>query len=365
MCSSESFKFDFFTLKHNQMEMGIFLQKVLDDSIDQKKIFGTSFAVQYNGETWVGAAGNLTVEKPYFIASTTKLFATAIIMKLKSIGQLKLDDLIRTYLENSILQGLHFYNNREYSGEISIRLLLSHTSGLPDYFQLKDAKGRSLKDDLFGGLDHGWSFEHSIERAKAIKPLFVPGAKNKAHYSDTNFQLLGKIIENITGKSFSENCNELIIRPLKLSNTYLYLDETNSTPQPFHCKTKVLHIPKAMASFGPDGGMVSTSGDMLKFTESFFTGGLFPSAYIAEMQQWNRIFFPMQAGLGIHKFQLPRIFDPMGKIPYFIGHSGLSGALAYYSPSKSICIAGTVNQVAYPDLSFRILIKLAQTLLKT
>ena len=364
MCSGENYKFDSYKLKYNQMEKGKFLQKVLDGAIDQKKIFGTSFAVQYNDETWAGASGNLTVEKPYFIASTTKLFATAIIMKLRSTGQLSLDDLIRTYLENNILQGLHFYNNREYSGEISIRQLLSHTSGLPDYFQLKDAKGSSLKDDLFGGLDQCWSFEQSIERAKVMKPLFAPGAKSKAHYSDTNFQLLGKIIGTITGKSFSENCNELIIRPLKMSNTYLYLDETDSTPQPFHCKSKVLHIPKAMASFGPDGGMVSTSGDMLKFTESFFTGALFPSAYIAEMQQWNRIFFPMQAGVGIHKFQLPRIFDPMGKIPSFIGHSGLSGALAYYSPSKNICIAGTVNQVAHPDLSFRIMIKLAQVILK-
>lgn len=50
---------------------------------------------------------------------------------------------------------------------------------------------------------------------------FAPDTKGKATYSDTNFQLLGKIIEIITNKSYSDNCEELIIKPLKLSNTYL------------------------------------------------------------------------------------------------------------------------------------------------
>ncbi|HMP14764.1 MAG TPA: hypothetical protein PKD70_12870 [Saprospiraceae bacterium] len=49
-------------------------------------------------------------------------------------------------------------------------------------------------------------------------------------------------------------------------------------------------------------------------------------------------------------------------MPYFIGHSGLSGALAYYSPKENMFIVGTVNQVAHPDLSFRTMIKLSQIL---
>jgi D-alanyl-D-alanine carboxypeptidase len=80
------------------------------------------------------------------------------------------------------------------------------------------------------------------------------------------------------------------------------------------------------------------------------------------MQHWNRIFFPMQSGVGIHLFRLPRVFNPLGSIPYFVGHSGLSGALAFYSPEKNLFVAGTVNQVANPDLSFRTMIKLTQVL---
>ena len=50
-----------------------------------------------------------------------------------------------------------------------------------------------------------------------------------------------------------------------------------------------------MTSFGPDGGIVSTSADMLVFIEAFFTGKLFPVEYIKELQTWNKIFFPMQS----------------------------------------------------------------------
>jgi D-alanyl-D-alanine carboxypeptidase len=263
-----------------------------------------------------------------------------------------------------VLHGLHVFKGTDYSAELTVRHLLSHTSGLPDYFQNKGANGKSLEDDLIGKNDQHWTFGEAIDRTKKIKPLFVPGTKGKAHYSDSNFQLLGRIIENITGKSYRENCQEGIIDPLELKNTYLYLDASDKRPKPLYYKADILNIPKAMTSFGTDGGMVSNSGDMLVFIEAFFTGKLFSAEYISGLQQWNRIFFPMQSGTGIHKFQLPLIFNPTGDVPPFIGHSGLSGALAYYCPKENMYIAGTVNQVAHPDLSFRTMIKLTQAATK-
>lgn len=340
------------------------MQTILDKTVDGKKIFGTSFAIKKDGASWLGASGNISTDQSYFIASTTKLFTTAIILHLKSEGKLSLDDKIRKYLDNNILNGLHSYEGKDYTNELIIKHLLAHTSGLPDYFQNKGVNGKSLEDEIVNGNDQFWTFEKAIERTKAMKPLFAPGTKNKAHYSDANFQLLGKIIENITGKSYSENCIELIIKPLGLSKTYLYLDSTDKTPKTLYYKSNELDIPKAMTSFRADGGMVSTSAEMLIFIEAFFTGKLFPKAYIDDLQQWNKIFFPMRSGIGIHKFKLPWLFNPTGAIPYFFGHSGLSGALAFYSPKENLNIVGTVNQVAHPDLSFRTMIKLTQILIK-
>lgn len=345
----------------NQQEK---FQNILNKTVDNKKVFGTSFALKKNTLTWQGSSGNMTIDQAYYIASTTKLFTTAIILKLRAEDKLSLDDKISKYIDNSVLSGLHIYKGKEYSQELTIKHLLSHTSGLPDYFQDKGPNGKSLEDELVSGNDQYWSFEQTIERTKSIKPHFSPGTKGKAHYSDANFQLLGKIIETITSKSYPENCQDLVIKPLGLTKTYLYQDSTDKTPKTLCYKSNELNIPKAMTSFGADGGMVSTSSDMLIFIEAFFTGKLFPSAYIDELQEWNKIFFPMQSGIGIHLFKLPWIFNPTGAVPYFIGHSGLSGALAYYSPKENIFIVGTVNQVAHPDISFKTMIKLTQQIIK-
>jgi len=340
------------------------LQTILDKTVDGKKVFGTTFAFKKDTTIWQGSSGNLSKDQPYYIASTTKLFTTAIILKLKAEGKLYLDDKISNYIDTSILSGLHDYKGKDYSQELTIKHLLSHTSGLPDYFQGKGTSGISLENELTEGNDQFWTFEQAIEKTKNMPPLFAPGTKGKANYSDANFQLLGKIIETITQKSYSENCKEIIIQPLGLTKTYLYQDSTDKTPKTLYYKSNELNIPKAMTSFGADGGIVSTSTDMLIFIEAFFTGKLFPSAYIEELQEWNKIFFPMQSGIGIHLFKLPWFFNPTGAVPYFIGHSGLSGALAYYSPKENIFIVGTVNQVAHPDISFKTMIKLTQQIIK-
>ena len=340
------------------------LQHILDRSIDQKKIFGTAFALKKGEHIWKGAAGDLTTESAFFIASTTKLFTTVLILQLRNENKLNLHDPINNFLDPNILDGLHLFKGIDYSRDLTIQHLLAHTSGLPDYFQDKGTSGISLEDQIKQGNDQAWTFEQVVERTKLMKPLFAPGTVGIAHYSDANFQLLGKIIEEITAKPYAQNCQDRIIRPLGLSQTYLYVDSTDSKPKSLYYKKSPLVIPKAMTSFGPDGGMVSTCGELLTFIEAFFNGSLFPKSYLDELMIWNKIFFPMQSGIGIHLFKLPWYFDPFGAVPAFIGHSGLSGALAYYCPKENIYIAGTVNQVGHPDLSFRTMITLVRKFAK-
>lgn len=339
------------------------LQTILEKAVDQKKIFGTSFCIKYCEDQWCGTSGNFTPDQPYFIASTTKLFVTSIILNFRSKGLLDLDDKIIKFLEPEIVQGLHILNGKDHSGEITIRHLMAHTSGIPDYFQNKDERGKSLENELIMGKDQSWSFSEAVARSKRMKPLFQPGTKGKAHYSDTNYQLLGKIMETITKKSVEQNFNELIIFPLGLRQTYLYSSPDDHQPIPLFYKEKALPIPLAMISFGPDGGIVSTSSDMMIFLQAFFNGLFFPKDWIESLKIWNPVFYPMKSGVGIHRFKLPWIFNPTGLIPELYGHSGLSGAVAYCNPEKDLFITGTVNQVAYPSTSFRLMIRLIQKLL--
>ena len=339
-------------LKENKM------QTILNDIIDNEEIFGTSFCIKDKNRSWCGASGNMQNETQYFIASTTKLYTTAMVLILKSEGKLSLDDTIDKYLDKNTLLGLHQLDGKDYSLKITIKNLLAHTSGLPDYFQQKDNKGVSLEDKVIAGEDQFWSFNEIIKYGKGLESKFIPSSPNNAFYSDTNYQLLGKIIENITHLSYAKSLEILITKPLKLQKTYLYTDIKDNRPISLYYENKPLIIPKAMTSFGADGGIVSTSKEMQVFTEAFFSAKLFPKGYLAELYQWNDLFSPLQSGVGVHRIKLPWIFNLFMKSPELYGHSGLSGALTFYNPKDDIYISGSVNQIANPSASYKTLFKL-------
>ncbi len=340
------------------------LKTILDKAVNGKKVFGTSFCISHQGEMWCGASGNLNKESQFFIASTTKLYITAIVLYLKSANKWHLDDKVVNYLDSDTTNRLHILNGKDYIDQITIKHLLAHTSGLPDYFQQKNKEGKSLEQNLIQGNDQSWTFEEAIALSKTLTPKFIPAAKRKAYYSDTNFQLLGNMIENRTQQPLSKTLDDLIFNPLALKKTYLYQNPEDKQPKHLYYKDQPLNIPKAMISFGADGGIVSTAKEMMVFLKAFFDGTFFPKHELPELQIWNNIFSPLQSGIGIHRFKLPWYFDPLGRMPALIGHSGLSGALAFCNPDKEIFITGTVNQVAYPSTSFQLMIRLIQQMLK-
>lgn len=334
------------------------LNKTLQKSIDKKYIFGAIAMIKKGGETWISSSGDLQAQQSYFIASTTKLYITTLVFKFRQEGRLSLDNYIEQYLSPEIKKDLHIMGIKDNTSKIQIRHLLAQTSGLPDYFLGKPKGGKSLMEELSTGNDKHWSYQDAIALSKTMKPSFEPGSKGKALYSDTNYQLLGKILEKISGESLEQLLATYIFKPLKLNQTYLYKDKSDRIPATMYFKNKPLPIPMAMTSVWADGGIVSTAEESMVFIEAFFNGKLFPKEDLIEMQQWNKIFFPLQYGIGIMKFQLPRIFSPFKPMPILIGHSGLSGAFQYYVPEKNCFITGTVNQIDRPSLSYKLLLKL-------
>ena len=340
------------------------LQKILNHSIKNKYLFGVSLSVHQDGKDWSGGSGNFGLEDAYFIASTTKLFTSALIFKLRANGELNLNDKISKYLSEAVLDRLHMYKGKDYSNQITISNLLAHTSGIPDYFENRQPNQSSLKSQLISGNDVGWDFQQAIDWSKKMTPLFEPSKPNKAHYADTNYQLLGRIIENLYGNPLKEIIQYEICNPLALTQTYLYADISDSQPKPIYYKSKPLIIPKAMTSFGADGGIVSTSNELLIFLKAFMNGQLFPKSYLKEISQWNKIFFPLESGIGIHRFKTPWYFSPFKRIPELIGHSGLSGAFAFYAPEINTYLTGTVNQVHNPGNAYKLMIKVLTAIMK-
>jgi len=298
----------------------------------------------------------------YFIASTTKLYVTALVMQLYSEGKLDLELRVATVLDPSVMAGIHILRGTDFSKRITIKQLLSHTSGIADYFEQRrhDAStqiGRVVKHDF------GWTFDDVLRITKEeMSPKFAPSTPGKAFYSDTNYQLLGAVIEAVTGITYEQALQQRILNRLGLKDTYPFITETvgkyNSVAAMLYGTTSIT-IPLAMASVRADGGIVSTASDGIRFLEAFMSGGLFPLHYLQEMQQkWNPIFPPLEYGVGIMRFALPRYFTLFAKVPAMIGHSGASGALLYYVPELDLYISGTINQIKKRSLSYNLMTRL-------
>jgi D-alanyl-D-alanine carboxypeptidase len=335
------------------------LQKILNATVDNRGVFGSVVKVSSPEITWMGSAGNMNLKTPFFIASTTKLYTAAIIFQLCFEKKMDLEDRIANYIDSNVLDDLHVLDDKEYSHEITIKQLLSHTSGIADYFEQKNESGDVLANQIKAGIDLSWSFEELLTWTKGMPSKFRPGEESQAFYSDTNYQLLGYIIEKVTGLSFDENLMQRVVEPLSLSHTYMFRDIDDTKPIDMYCQHRQLHIPKAMSSFGCDGGIVSNVDELMTYIKAFYDGTLFPKSYIEDSNQWNKLFFPLEYGMGMMRFKLPRIFTPFNVLPELIGHSGTSGAFAFYAPEKELFIVGTVNQSDKPGRAYKLLTKLA------
>lgn len=135
------------------------------------------------------------------IGSITKQFTAALIMKLQEQGQLHVDDSMATYLPE--------YG---FPAAITIRMLLTHTSGLADYATFQQ----------FAGWNITGVSEATVLTEVSQQPLqFQPGTQYS--YSNSNYFALGSIIEKVTGQSYAANLDLYIIQPLGMQSTYYVL----------------------------------------------------------------------------------------------------------------------------------------------
>jgi D-alanyl-D-alanine carboxypeptidase len=324
--------------------------------------------------SWSGAAGiasqdgqvPMTKDTPIYIASITKLYTATAIMRLYEKGALSLDDPMSRYLPKELIQGIHVYKGKDYSHEITIKELLSHTSGIADYYTEKPKKGKSLFDLFLEKPERSWTVDETIERARDdLEPNFQPGTD--ASYSDTNFQLLGKVIEAVTGKPLHFVYEDFFFRPLGLKHTWL---TGRSEPQlapsaaPADIFYKDMNITKTRSNgaYWADGGIVSTAAEMIIFLKALNEGRIVSGDTLKLMHNWHKLQFPLQYGYGTMYFKLPRFITMVMKLPPLWGHSGSTGSFLYYSEDLNLYIAGSINQVESKSKPFRLMLRVMKTI---
>lgn len=308
----------------------------------------------------------LTLDTPYYLASITKTYTAAVIMQLAREQVVDLSAPIGDYLPSDLTGGIHVVDGVDHGPTVTVEQLLFQTSGIADYFSGHRKGESSLEGELFANHDRALTIEDIVAMVRTLPPDFRPGTDEgrKAHYGDTNYALLGEIIEAITGDSMAANFEARIFRPLGLKETFLF-DHSRSQPAVsvvWH-GDRSLNIPLAMSSFHTDGGMVATLSDSLRFLRGFFCGELVTEEELAYLtRHWNRIFFPMQYGGGLMRFYLPRWMAPFRNPGELIGHSGSTGSFAFHSPQRDVLLAGTVNQSDDPGRGFRLMAQVVNLL---
>ncbi len=312
------------------------------------------------GETYTGSAVDVAPNSPFYTASITKLFTSAAIFDLISRGKLTLESKIIDILPMSLIEGLHSYKGTDYLPVVTVRHLISHTSGIADYYEDKPAEGKSFMEQIYENPDVKWTPEDTLVFTREnLKAKFPPG--KRVSYSDVNFQLLGFIIEKLTGKKLHQVFKEKIFEPLSLDSTWLYnlsKPEKKNLPDTVHTYNKGRDVTeiKGMCSSWADGGIISTLDDLTKFLKAFFDGTLFPLPENVSLTEDARFLFPpLKYSYGMMYFEMPRVLNWIFNIPPLAGHLGSTGSWLFYSAEDDLYMAGTLNQAKYPAKSLRVI----------
>jgi len=323
---------------------------------------GVRFSVRMPGLEWSWLDPD--AHQQYFIASITKLFTAAIVFQHIDEGRYTLDTPADALLPGGTLAGLQGSGATDRSHEVTVRHLLGHTSGIPDYFEDARPSERPILEELLRG-DRTWTPVDALDMVRGRQPSRPPGADGRAHYSDTNYQLLQLIIDEQDG-TYRAAVAERVCEPLGLEATWVFGADTierYDEVEPVHYGEGALRIPQAMASFGADGGIVSTADEQLDFLQAFMGARLFSRDLLQQATHGFRpMFFPLSYGLGVMQYRLPRAFSPFSPMPPLVGHSGATGSVLFHDPDRELFIAGAINQLRRRSQVFKVLSRIERAL---
>ena len=245
------------------------------------KIPGMSAAVMFpDGTIWSGVSGQavmsparpLTTDTLMSVGSISKTFVSALIGRLVADGKMGLDDKLAKYV--------NFTN----ASTITIRDLLDHTSGIRDLFAVK-----TMNAAIMAKPAATWTADQVL--AKIGSQKFTPGTTYS--YSNTDYILLGKVIEKVTGKSVSELVRTEFLTPLGMTHTFLQTEEKVAGPLARGYMKKgspvdnfagtMIPFTSEVTAVGPAGAYVSTASDLAIWANALYGGYVLSEAGLASV----------------------------------------------------------------------------------
>ena len=327
------------------------LQTILDSKVQDNEAV-RSAALQVDtpllGLKWEGAAGMadpengipMTPETPLRIASNTKTFIAAAVLRLSEEGMLDIDDPIADRLPEEYVAML---DGDGYDTEaMTIRHLLTHTSGLFDHTSTGRYEEAIVADPM-----HRWTRTEQVQGAVDWgDPHGAPGEFYT--YCDTGYVLLGAVIEHVSGRPMAAAVRELLdFEGLGMTSTWWETLEARPTEVPDRAHQFLGDLDTA--DFDPSydlyggGGIVSTVGDLAQFYRALFTGGVYADPATADIMLTTvdgarplPDARPLGYRMGIW------VVEVEGFTTY--RHTGFFGTLATYVPELDLIVTAATNQ---------------------
>ena len=288
---------------------------------------GVSVGVVTPEGTWTGATGisNLETgqatqpEDLFNIASISKSYTSAVILKLQEQGKLSLDDTIDKWLPEIAA-------NITSGENLTIRQLLNGTGGLWDYLNGDDEFISDFLTDYLSGVDRDWQPEDLVAYA-FDKPLFSGGRSSEIWtYTNTGNVIAALIAQEATDKPFKQILAEEILSPLGLNNTFFTTEDVSLE----HRARGYQDVFTADSNLGQDGiledysvinteiaygpgSIVSSAEDVARFFDSLASGDLLSKESTAQIFDYVETGFELgstefrlaQFGLGVYPTKLP------------------------------------------------------------
>lgn len=287
-------------------------------TISRKGIVVYSRAIGYS---WISGNEKLpaTGQTKYRIGSITKMFTATMIYQLIEDGKLSLTTTLDKY-----------FPQLPNASKITISNLLNHRSGLHNF----------TDDPEYVTWETQPKTQDEMLAIISKSPVdFQPN--EKCSYSNSNYVVLGYILQNISKQSYSKNLSSRITSKINLSNTYVGAKSDTKKNESFSYRflNDWEQSPETDMSIpGAAGAIVSTPADLTKFIESLFALKLVSNSSLSQMKT-------MTDGFGMGMFQIP-FYE---KIAY--GHNGgidgFASTLAYF-PEDSLTVAYCTNGQVYP-----------------
>ncbi|KRB38753.1 serine hydrolase domain-containing protein [Microbacterium sp. Root180] len=315
-------------------------------------------------------------DRRFHAASVGKMLTATLAFQLAESGALDLDAPLPSLLPASEVAGLFVRGGTDAAAAATPRHLLTHTSGVADYFGGPNDAGESFAERVTRRPDErflpsdllAFSREHQ-------RPVGVPG--ERFSYSDTGYVLLARVIEELGGDPLGAQLHERILEPAGMDASCLLFHTmpggAASVAQPGAALDLApilidgvdLSRAESLSCDWGGGGIVTTVDDLHRFAAAWHGGALIGEASRAAMATIaHRFRNGIHYGAGLMQLRYGGFFPLLAGLPRTVGHLGVTGAHLFSEPVRDITIVLNLHSTAEMTRSFQLHIRLLQRVLR-